>query len=359
MSYFSRLIWSIVSNFSSLKPTEVEDGIIFSLFFVGYVIIQIPSGAVVDRIGSRKVLMGALLGLGASAFGSAVSPSIAWEYVNSTVMGLSAGWIYPTTIKLLATNFSGKYLHQAIALYSLAWPLSIVASGFVIPPLATLNWELPYFLLGVMSIALSLLSSKVIAEDKEMNPTGKGIYLVRDRRVISISIGGFMFFFSYWSLTLFLYKFLLASGYSPIVAGAVYSFTAIAGIPSTVLSGRILDLIGTRKSLLTFIAIYGVLILSIDVVYRFLIPLSLVFISMGFARFVITPSHSSALALLGGKNSGSVSGFANFFWQFSGIVSSIVSPFIVETLSYRSLWLLIGGITLLSLFFYSMVRIND
>lgn len=358
MSYFSRLVWSIVSSFSTLKPTEVEDGIIFSLFFVGYVIIQIPSGTVVDKIGSRKVLVGALLGLGLSAFGSAMSPSISWEYVNSVVMGLSAGWIYPTTIKLLATNFAGKSLHQSIALYSLAWPLSIVASGFVIPPLATLDWELPYFLLGAMSLALSFLSSKLVGDDAGHHD-GKGISVVRDKRVISISIGGFMFFFSYWSLTLFLYKFLLASGYSPIIAGVVYSFTAIAGIPSTVLSGRILDLIGTRKSLLLFIGVYGILILSIDAVYRFLIPLSLVFISMGFVRFIITPSHSSALAFLGGKNSGSVSGFANFFWQFSGIVSSVVSPLIVEAMSYTSLWLLIGTITLSSLFFYSMVRIND
>lgn len=358
MSYFSRLVWSIVSSFSTLKPTQVEDGVIFSLFFIGYVIVQIPSGIIVDSVGSRKVMVGSLLGLSIASLGSAISPSIFWEYVSSLVMGLSAGWIYPTTIKVISGNYKGRELHNAIGLYSLAWPLSIVTSGFLIPPLAIINWELPYIVLFFMTLALSIVSWKVIGEERKPI-SRRSISFVKDIRVIAISAGGFMFFFSYWSLTLFLYKFLLIVHYNPIIAGAIYSFTAIAGIPSTIISGKILDIIGTRRSLLTFVGMYGIFILLIDFTYKFLIPLSLLFLAMGFVRFIITPSHSSALAFIGGKNSGGVSGFANFFWQFSGIVSSIVSPLIVENLSYQLLWAFMGTITLLSLFFYYMVRVND
>lgn len=49
LSYFSRIAWSIVSVYSSLKPTAVEDGIIFSLFFLGYIIVQIPAGIISDQ----------------------------------------------------------------------------------------------------------------------------------------------------------------------------------------------------------------------------------------------------------------------------------------------------------------------
>jgi len=356
MSYFSRLVWSIVSSFSPLRPTQVDDGVIFSLFFVGYVVVQIPSGFLADVVGARKVLTGSLLGLAVSALGSALSPSIPWEYVSSTVMGLSAGWIYPTTIKVLATTFDTGSIHKAIGLYSLAWPLSIVASGFVVPPLATISWDAPYFLLGGTSVALSFLAWHVVEDGK--GDGRRGISVIKDRSVLSISLGGFMFFFSYWSLTLFLYKFLLEVGYSPVEAGVIYSLTAIAGIPSTLISGRFLDMLGTRRSLLLFIGIYGLLILLINVSYAYLVPLSLLFLSMGFVRFVITPSHSSALASLGGR-SGGVSGFANFFWQASGAVSSLISPIVVESLGYEFLWDLTGFITLASLGFYYMIRVKN
>jgi MFS family permease len=50
MSYFSRIAWSIVSVYSNWKLTEIEDSIIFSLFFIGYILVQLPAGFLSDKV---------------------------------------------------------------------------------------------------------------------------------------------------------------------------------------------------------------------------------------------------------------------------------------------------------------------
>ncbi|QGA69292.1 MFS transporter [Sulfolobus sp. E11-6] len=357
LSYFSRVTWSIVAPLSALKTTTTEDSIIFALFFVGYILVQIPSGMLADSISVNRLLFLSLLGVGITSFISATVPLIMVEYIMSFLMGFSAGWIYPITVKLLSISFDGKDLPTAMSIYSIAWPLSIVASGIIIPFLAlTFGWEFSFYFISALSVILGISALVYLPSLKLSKNIIKFKGVVRDRNSIYISIGGFLFYLTYWVLVLYLYKYLLGVFRNEYVAGVIYSFTALTGIFSTILAGYIIKSLGVKRTFLLFISLYSISLLLFSFSKNVII-IGTDALALGFFRFIITPTSSTAVAVIGGKErSGSVTGFANFFWQSSGIVGSIIAPLLINLFTYTYLWTFVGVLSFLSLIFYYKLK---
>lgn len=357
LSYYSRLAWSVLSTYSSLRPTPYDDGLIFSLFFAAYIIVQVPSGLVSDAIGPKAVLTAALLGLAASSVLSGLAGSIVVEYIGSILMGFSAGWIYPTTVKLLSGSFEGGGLARAMGYYSLAWPLSVVLLGVGLPAVAEdLGWRWGYYLIGVASAAVAVA---VIALMKDVGRRGNGSLSLRvlaTRKVALLSIGGFLFYYAYWTFAFYAYDYLRSIGMSGVLAGEIYSMTAVAGIASTVLAGYLIARVGLWRAFLLSIPLYGLTILGFAFL-RAPMWLALVALAMGFFRFMVTPSNSTLASVLGGPDrSGSVTGAANFFWQLSGVIAGAAAPLIFVPLGYGSLWVSMAAMVFASLIPYAMLR---
>ncbi len=350
LSYFSRITWSIVSVYSSLKPTELQDGIIFSLFFIGYVIVQIPSGLIANSYPKITSSI-SLLGLSLASFLSGYANSINLEYFSSILMGLFAGWIYPTTIRILSCKFSGRELPIAIGYYSLAWPLSIVLSGVILPYLSLrFGWRFAYYLISAISFLTSLSYLPMHVRNSKIER--RSLFIVaKNKNVIIVSLSGFLFFLSYWIITLYAYKYFLDLGMNAYLAGFAYSMLALTGIPSTMLSGYIIRKIGIKNSLTLFEGVYGFLTLNLSY-YLSLVQIFIVTSIMGFVRFIITPANSSAVSTIDRKNAGSVSGFANFFWQSSGILAPLIASIVITSMGFNLLWMLSGFVIILSSIIY-------
>ena len=352
LSYFSRLAWSIVSTYSTLKPTTIQDSLIYSLFFLGYVIVQIPAGLVSDKVKPSLIAFISLIGLSVASFISAISNSIFIEYISSFFMGISAGWIYPVTIKTLSIAFKDKN-EQAVAIgyYSLAWPLSIVLAGVILPGISIeFSWRYSYYLISILSLIFSLLYL-IYLKNIPYEDTRTRFFIVKDRNIIIISLAGFLFFLSYWSITLYAYKYFINLGISSYISGYLYSLLALAGLPATIIAGYIIRKIGVKISLVLFEFIYGISTMLLSV---FLRPdlLAVIATLMGFVRFIITPANSTAVSFVGKNKAGSVTGFANFFWQSSGIFSPIISQYIILNTGYKDLWIFSGIIIIFSSILY-------
>jgi MFS family permease len=352
LSYFSRLAWSIVSTYSTLKPTTIQDSLIYSLFFLGYVIVQIPAGLVSDKVKPSLIAFISLIGLSVASFISAISNSIFIEYISSFFMGISAGWIYPVTIKTLSIAFKDKN-EQAVAIgyYSLAWPLSIVLAGVILPGISIeFSWRYSYYLISILSLFFSLLYL-IYLKNIPYEDTRTRFFIVKDRNIIIISLAGFLFFLSYWSITLYAYKYFFNLGISSYISGYLYSLLALAGLPATIIAGYIIRKIGVKISLVLFEFIYGILTMLLSV---FLRPdlLAVIATLMGFVRFIITPANSTTVSFVGKNKAGSVTGFANFFWQSSGIFSPIISQYIILNTGYKDLWIFSGIIIIFSSILY-------
>ncbi|MGC8543592.1 MAG: MFS transporter, partial [Vulcanisaeta sp.] len=72
--------------------------------------------------------------------------------------------------------------------------------------------------------------------------------LLRNSDVIVISLSGFLFFMSYWTITLYAYKYFLSIGLNEYVAGLTYSLLALLGIPSTLIAGYVIRSLGVRNT---------------------------------------------------------------------------------------------------------------
>ena len=357
LSYYSRLAWSVLSTYSSLRPTPYEDGLIFSIFFAAYIAVQIPAGLVSDAIGPKKVLVMALLGLAASSVLGGAADTIWVEYLGSVLMGFSAGWIYPTTIKLLSTNFEGRGLARAMGYYSLAWPISIILLGVGLPTAAEdLGWRWGYYLIGVASFAVALAAAMLMEDVRRRDNGGLDLRVLASRNVALLSIGGFLFYYAYWAFAFYAYDYLRSIGMSGILAGEIYSMTAAAGIASTVITGYLIGRIGLWRTFLIAIPLYGLTILGFAVL-RAPIWLAAVALAMGFFRFMVTPANSTLAGVIGGPGrSGSVTGAANFFWQLSGVIAGSASPLIFVSMGYASLWGAMALMVFASLVPYVMLR---
>ena len=359
LSYFSRIAWGIVSVYSSLKPTVIEDGVIFSLFFAGYIIVQLPAGILADIITPRNIAIASLIGISISSFLSGFSNSIFEEYIASFLMGLSAGWIYPVTIKIISLYFQRQELSIAIGYYSLAWPSSIVLAGAILPWLSiNLGWRFSYYFISLLSLIIALLF--LLVDKRKGERTRSAILIkeiIKDKNVLTVSTAGFLFFLSYWTITLYAYKYFIYIGLNDYIAGLAYSLLALAGIPSTIIAGYIIRKIGVGVTLSLFEFLYGFLTLTFSFI-TFALGIMIVSTLMGFIRFVITPANSTVVSLIGGKKAGSVTGFANLFWQSSGIVAPIIASFIILQ-SYFYIWIFCGiTIIISSILYFKLLKVS-
>jgi len=365
MGYYVRLVWGIISSFSSLHPTTAEDGLVFSLFFLTYVMVQFPAGALSDRLGSRNIISLALAGLALSSYISGAASSMTIEYFGSLLMGFSAGWIYPATIRLLSSQFHADGLARAIGYYTLAWPISIIMLGASLPwTIEYLGWRWGYYTVAAACTLLAFFTLRVSDRGAAGAGAGAGggglfsIGLLKDRNVLMLSVGGFCFFLSYWTLTLFLYKFLLAEGLSAGCAGLIYSLTAVLGLVSAIASGRIINRLSVSLTLAATVVAYGILIALIPSTANLYLLIAIA-LTMGGVRFIVTPAQSTAAAIIGGEHAGSVSGAANVFWQLSGLAAGAIAPFIIQLAGFSSLWYAMGGICAVSSVFYFSMQLGS
>jgi MFS family permease len=351
-SYYSRLAWSVLSIYMPFQPTVVQQGLVFSLFFVGYVIVQIPAGMISDRFSGGIVIAFALIGLAGSTLFSGIAVDIVEEYVASFLMGLTAGWIYPASINVMRTYFRNDF-NVYIGYYSLAWPLAIVAVGFVLPWVAiNIGWEWGYYTAAIGCIIVSILSFSL---KTDLGKARINFLLFGDRRLLFLSLGGFLFFLSYWSITLFSYRYFISLGISPGISGLIFSCMAIGGLFSTLAFGYIVRYLGLKRTTVLSLIIYALFVSSFSWLYSAVI-LVLIALLTGFFRFIVTPSNSSLAAFIGGQNAAGASGISNMFWQLSGFVGPLLSAFIINIVGMRELWIYMGVIIIAGTLFYMLIK---
>ncbi len=356
MSYFGRMVWSVTNAYSTLNPTVDQTGLVFSLFFVGYIVVQVPAGLASDKFKPNIVTGSALVGLAGALVLGGIAPSMEVEYVSSLALGLCAGWIYPGTLKIMTVLFPRREERTvAIGYYSLAWPLSIILLGIVLPPIVlSFGWAWGYYIVAIVALIIGVLA--YLSKIEAFVPQKPSLSFLVGKNAIILALAGFLFYFAYWPITFFAYDYFLNIGLSDYAAGIALSALAIAGIPSTFVSGFVMNKIGIKKIAIISLVAYGVIAIALPEVRAFvvIIPIAL---AMGFFRFFITPTNSAIVSVIGEDRAGSLSGFVTIFWQGSGIIGPVVAAYMIDVLGYSSFWYAMGLIVLSSCIFYAVLHI--
>ncbi len=343
VSYFGRMMWSIFDVYAtSLRPTLLEDSLVFSLFFAGYVVVQIPAGIVSDRVRPNVVTGASLIAVGTTLLLGGIAGDMTTEYIASVLMGLAAGWIYPDTVRVVTALFPRHEQRTvAIGYYSLAWPLSVFLLGIILPATATaVGWRGGYGIMALLAIVLG--TAYLFTDVRGFRPQPAKLSFLVNRNSILIALGGFAFFLPYWAITLYAFDYFTSIGMNGFAAGLAVAFLALAGIPSTLGSGFVMNWLGIRRTAVASLLLYGVTILVFAIFRDFYVILATA-LAMGFFRFLLTPINAAVVSVVGEDRAGHITGFANLFWQGSGVVAPVAAALLIEAFGYTTNWIVMGA----------------
>ena len=361
--YIDRILISVAKPDVSrdLGLTDKEMGWVLSIFSLGYALFQVPSGALADKIGSRKTLT-FIVSIW-SAF--TAFTGFAWNFISLLLIrflfGAGEAGAYPSINRAVYSwipiqergtvngiNFSAGRLGAAFALPFVAWLIKAI------------GWQNSFYLLGIIGVFWAIIWYLFFRDEPDamQNITEKEKNYILEHRqqtknsenteggtisnifkksnmwllMLQYFSSNFTFFFCLTWLfphlkTRFQLESVEAAFYASvplifgaignIIAGLMVDFLYKAGQYAqsrklTAMIGFLLAAVGLFCSIYTQSAVATVVLLSIAV--------------MG-ADMTLSPSWATC-SDIGGRNSGTVSGAMNMFGNLGAFFTALAFPYL-------------------------------
>src|SRR3954471_10743962 len=120
---------SISSMMRDLLMDDKMKGHAAGIFFLGYMLLQIPGGHWATRWGARKVVSLCLISWGACAVGCGLAQTFRQFAVMRFLLGVAESGVFPATLVLLANWFPRAERARANAYWTLCQPLAVGISA--------------------------------------------------------------------------------------------------------------------------------------------------------------------------------------------------------------------------------------
>ena len=144
------------------------------IFFLGYVIFQVPANLVMLRVGARVWIAAVVVAWGLVSVASAFVIGPQSFYALRFLLGLAESGFFPGTILYLSLWFPSRERAQAIAVFMAAAPLSTaigspISGALMELPrlLGLMNWQWLYIIEGMPAVLLGFLTLKVLTDSPE------------------------------------------------------------------------------------------------------------------------------------------------------------------------------------------------
>jgi sugar phosphate permease len=143
-----------------------------SIFFVGYMLLEVPSNLLLHRVGARRWIARILLTWGAVAAVTAFVFNDTSFYVLRFLLGVMEAGFLPGVAVYLTKWFPERYRARAVGGYIIAGSFSAVLGGPISTTLMTYadgvlglhGWQWMFILEGVPAMLLGLLTLRVMTE---------------------------------------------------------------------------------------------------------------------------------------------------------------------------------------------------
>jgi len=343
-----------------LKLTYTEAGLIGSLEFTVYMLMQVPSGYVVDRYGARKTITLGVLGgtIGNFLFGFATNFSQA--LLCRMLVGLALAFIFVPGHKAIVDWFPPRRRGMAMGFFAGGGAGMSVAS-VVSPFLAlTYSWGLAIIILSLLGFfAAAFLWISIVenfpAAGGEKTPLWKGALLIRLIRsksgmilmAIQFIRGALMQAPNHWLVT-FLFT---GRDFSLPLAGLAMAVFSALSIPSGVVGGGWSDRMGSRMSIsILSSAVLTVGFIALSFTHdRIVLWVLVVFI--GWFVVLYRPALFALVPELYGEESAGIGiGLHNTIANLGAVVLTFLMGVLRDmTGSFDLGWLILGALSALSL----------
>lgn len=355
-TFVTRFMWSPMQSemMTVLGIDAATAGAVFSIFFTGYIITQIPAGVLADKFGVKIIMSISLIISGLASYGMTLITSVNQAFILRIIIGLGAGTIYACCARVISNYFEPEKRSMAFGIV-LAGPNAgyFIASFFGPKILLSSGWEGGFKFAAAFSIIIAILIIIFVKGDKPEKGNQSVIDVIRgfkilltNRGVLLISLSGFGLMWFQLALYNWAFGYTRSLGFTDNIS-TVGILIAIGGIISTVISGTLVDKfkIDRRKFLMFGYGITGIMVILFGM-QKELIPLLVSSFILGLISYS-TNSHLSALIVdyAGGKMAATATGVSNFVFQFASQISpAVVGTMLVATggVFSISIWLVMA-----------------
>lgn len=332
--------YGIVHISDDLQLSASSTGLILSIFFLGYAIMQIPGGWMADRFGARIVLI-------VSVFSFTIFTSLtglAWSFVSLLVIrfmfGLGEGSFFPAGAKMIAVSIAEEKRSRAMSLFLSA----LTVAGVISPILAatllvSIGWRMMFGIIGIFGFTIGLLylfflkprvgsqGPREVDSLTEVPVKGSFIKLFKTPLVLSLMVASFAYGFISWGVMSWMPTYLVQErGLNLISMGLLQMIPAIASVAFYIIAGYVLDKVkvGREKWIGVFsglgLALFVYLMFHAEtvtgvIIYQSIIPI--------FSAALSTIIFSLPLKYLPEAIGGSAVGVVNLGMQVAGFIAPL------------------------------------
>ncbi|HBN23230.1 MAG TPA: hypothetical protein DD412_08350 [Holosporales bacterium] len=140
-------------------------GSIMSFYYIGYVIMQVPAGVILDRIGVRLPVVASVLMCSTGVLLFAIASNSIVLSIARLLMGVGSAFAFLSNVKVASLWFDPKKMPLFIGLTLAAGTLGAKVAGFpLVYLLDALGWQSALELLAASGGALALLSWFIVKD---------------------------------------------------------------------------------------------------------------------------------------------------------------------------------------------------
>lgn len=334
-------IYPIISEYFG-GASNAQLGNISSFYFFGYVIMQIPSGLLVDKLGKKLILIPGFIIFGLGTALVAMSTTLTMLFAGSILAGLGCGTFYGVAYSLTAEYVPSNKRSLATAIVNsgtaVGSGLGLVSSSYFVGK-GILPWQtLIWITVGLIAIMV-LVFIKFIKNDHvkaapkttevKAKELGEGNTLLKQLfrpQMIAAYILYFSTLYTYYLIDTWLPNFLETErGFEGTAIGLVSSLVFFAAIPGALVFSRIADMIPHKKVPI----IIGLELMAAAMLFFMIETKSQSFVVVGiilygfFGKLAVEPIIISWLSQFTSRKSVATTyGVFNFF----GMTASVIVP---------------------------------
>jgi MFS family permease len=315
---------------STLASTTAVLSTLVTAFYIGYVGCNLFGGAILDRFGSRIVLILTLSLLAVSTFCFSMATSLAIGFLIQLIMGLASGIYFVALTKIVAEWFPIRERGMAFGVISVGASAGVFITNSLYPSyLAHNGWQALYRVLGVAVVGVTLLAMLLVRRGPNAVSAPKfksrnlWLSMVRERNFLLFAIAGFGANWGTWGFAFWANALMIKGrGLSTAEAGSIAALFGLGALIAKPIYGYLSDfLLGRRKlmvigCLLGFdimLAVYGQLTTAAS--FRVVAPF------LGIFAFVYAaPMNAMFSEIIDNRIVGTAGGYLVAFWQSGSIV---------------------------------------
>jgi sugar phosphate permease len=386
ITYFDRVNLSVATTplMHEFHFSDAQMGILLSSYLWTYTVLQIPVGALLDRIGVKWIMRAGAIIWSIASFMTAIVGGFGLIILSRLLLGIGEAPVFPGSSKATGYWFPvtergrATTAFDAAAKFSSALGLPIVALV-----VSAWGWQAGFWTTGILSLIYAaafwllyrnpredrnlseqernyIVEGGAQQEDAVPSNTATNLaFLLKQRKIWGLTLGFAAYNYAFNLFLAWLPGYLQTQLHASVLKSGLYLIIPwlVATVTDVLIGGWLVDRLiargadptRTRKILFTIGILLGVA--AIGAAFTTNVNLAVAWLTISLAGLAFAaPIAWSIPSLIAPKGSvGSVGGIMNFLGNLSGIIAPIVAGFIAGSLGFAVNFLITGIILLVGL----------